>query len=104
MGKSMTGAIAATMTGKGMGGDMMKSMEASIGIQGMSGMVKLGSKTIRELNEKDLRDKLEEMRSELSKLRVESSKGTLRKESGKLKPVRKNIARMLTRINELNKE
>ena len=67
-------------------------------------MVKLGSKTIRELNEKDLRDKLEEMRSELSKLRVESSKCTLRKESGKLKPVRKNIARMLTRINELNKE
>ena len=67
-------------------------------------MVKLGSKTIRELNEKDLRDKLEEMRSELSKLHVESSKGTLRKESGKLKPVRKNIARMLTRINELNKE
>ena len=53
-------------------------------------MVKLGSKTIRELNKKDLRDKLEEMRSELSKLRVESSKGTLRKESGKLKPVRKN--------------
>jgi large subunit ribosomal protein L29 len=44
------------------------------------------------------------MRSELSKLRVESSKGTLRKESGKLKPTRKNIARMLTRINELNKE
>jgi len=67
-------------------------------------MVKLGSKTIRELNEKDLHDKLEEMRSELSKLRVESSKGTLRKESGKLKPVRKNIASMLTRINELNKE
>ena len=67
-------------------------------------MVKLGSKTIRELNEKDLRDKLVEMRSELSKLRVESSKGTFRKESGKLKPVRKNIARMLTRINELNKE
>ena len=67
-------------------------------------MVKLGAKTIRELNEKDLRDKLDEMRSELSKLRVESSKGTLRKESVKLKPVRKNIARMLTRINELNKE
>ena len=67
-------------------------------------MVKLSAKTIRELNEKDLRDKLDEKRSELSKLRVESSKGTLRKESGKLKPVRKNIARMLTRINELNKE
>mgnify|MGYP007000065259 len=38
MGKAMTGAIAATMTGKGMGSDMMKSMEKSIGIQGMAGM------------------------------------------------------------------
>ena len=65
-------------------------------------MVKLGAKTIRELNEKDLRDKLDEMRSELSKLRVESSKGTLRKESGKLGAVRKNVARILTRLNELN--
>jgi len=66
-------------------------------------MVKLGSKTIRELNEKDLRDKLEEMRSELTKLRVESSKGTLRKESGNLRPTRRNIARILTRVNELKK-
>ncbi len=65
-------------------------------------MTKLSAKTIRELNEKDLRDKLEEMRSELSKLRVESSKGTLRKESGKLGAVRKNVARILTRLNELN--
>ena len=37
MGK-MTGAIAATMAGKGMGADMMKGMEKSIGIQGMTGM------------------------------------------------------------------
>ena len=65
-------------------------------------MAKLSAKTIRELNEKDLRDKLEEMRSELSTLRVESSKGTLRKESGKLGAVRKNVARILTRLNELN--
>jgi|TARA_Y100000294_G_scaffold39788_1_gene35933 large subunit ribosomal protein L29 len=65
-------------------------------------MAKLSAKTIRELNEKDLRDRLEEMRSELSKLRVESSKGTLRKESGKLGAVRKNVARILTRLNELN--
>jgi len=35
------------------------------------------------------------------KLRVESSKGTLRKESGKLKPLRKNVARLLTRLNEV---
>ena len=67
-------------------------------------MAHLKNKTIRELNEKDLQDRLKQIRTELFKLRVESKKGTLRKESGKLKPVRKNIARMLTRINELNKE
>ena len=67
-------------------------------------MGRLKNKTVRELNEKDLQDRLKQIRTELFKLRVESKKGTLRKESGKLKPVRKNIARMLTRINELNKE
>ena len=66
-------------------------------------MVKLGSKTIRELNEKDLQDRLSQLRTDLAKLRIESSKGTLRKESGNLRPVRKNIARILTRINELKK-
>ena len=44
------------------------------------------------------------MRSELFKLRIESKKGTLRKESGKLKPLRKDIARMLTRKNEMKKK
>jgi len=67
-------------------------------------MANLKNKTIREFNKKDLLDRLEEMRTDLSKLRVESKKGTLRKESGKLKPLRKDIARMLTRINELKKK
>jgi len=58
-------------------------------------------KTIRELNEKDLKSKIQETRSELGKLRVDGSKGTLRKESGKIKALRHDIARMLTRINEL---
>ena len=64
----------------------------------------LKNKTIKEFNEKDLRDRLRQIRSELFKLRVESKKGTLRKESGKLKPLRKDIARMLTRINEMKKK
>ena len=64
----------------------------------------LKNKTIRELNEKDLHDRLKQTRTELFKLNVESKKGTLRKESGKLKPLRKDIARMLTRINELKKK
>tara|TARA_B100000378_G_scaffold124733_1_gene100714 strand:- start:161 stop:364 length:204 start_codon:yes stop_codon:yes gene_type:complete len=67
-------------------------------------MVHFKYKTIRELNEKDLYDRLKQTRTELFKLNVESKKGTLRKESGKLKPLRKDIARMLTRINELKKK
>ena len=67
-------------------------------------MAHLKNKTIREFNEKDLHDRLRQIRTDLFKLRVESKKGTLRKESGKLKPLRKDIARMLTRINELKKK
>jgi large subunit ribosomal protein L29 len=67
-------------------------------------MAHLKNKTIKEFNEKDLQDRLKQARTELFKLNVESKKGTLRKESGKLKPLRKDIARMLTRINELKKK
>jgi large subunit ribosomal protein L29 len=64
----------------------------------------LKNKTIIKFNEKDLRDRLEQIRTELFKLRVESKKGTLRKESGKLKPPRKDVARILTRMNEVKKK
>ena len=67
-------------------------------------MARLKNKTIIKFNEKDLQDRLKQARTELFKLNVESKKGTLRKESGKLKPIRKDIARMLTRINELKKK
>jgi large subunit ribosomal protein L29 len=67
-------------------------------------MTRMKMKTIREFNEVDLKDRLEQLRSELTKLRIESSKGTLRKESGKLKPLRRDIARMLTRINEIRQQ
>ena len=64
-------------------------------------MTRLSMKTIRALNEKDLQSKIQETRSELAKLRVDGSKGTLRKESGKIKAHRHDIARMLTRLNEM---
>jgi len=64
-------------------------------------MTRLKMKTVRELNEKDLKDRLDQLRSELTKLRIQSSKGTLRKDSGKVKPVRRDIARVLTRLSEL---
>jgi len=67
-------------------------------------MTKISMKTVNNLNEKDLKSKIQESRTELAKLRVDSSKGTLRKESGKLKPIRHNIARMLTRLNEMEKK
>ena len=66
-------------------------------------MAHLKNKTIKELNEKDLQDRLLQLRTDLKKLRIESSKGTLRKESGNLRPTRRNIARILTRVNELKK-
>jgi len=67
-------------------------------------MTRLKMKTIREFNETDLKDRLGQLRSELTKLRVEASKGTLRKESGKIRPLRRDIARILTRLNEVKKQ
>ena len=63
-------------------------------------MTKLKIKSIREMNEQDLKDRIEQTRTELSKLEVENAKGTLRKESGKIKPTKRNIARLLTVLNE----
>jgi len=67
-------------------------------------MTRMKMKTIREFNETDLKDRLQQRRSELTKLRIESSKGTLKKDTGKLKPLRRDIARMLTRLNEMKKQ
>ena len=66
------------------------------------GMLKM--KSIRELSEKDLKDRVEQMKTELSKLQTENAKGTLRKETGKIRKVRKEVARLLTRLNEVKKE
>ena len=67
-------------------------------------MSKIRMKTLRELNQNDLLDRLQQLRSDLTKLKIDSSKGTLRKESGKIKPLKRNIARILTRLNELKKK
>ncbi len=67
-------------------------------------MAMLKMKSIRELNEKDLRDRIQQMKTELSKLQTENAKGTLRKETGKIRKVRKEVARLLTRLNEVKKQ
>ena len=66
-------------------------------------MAMLKMKSIRELNEKDLKDRVEQMKTELSKLQTENAKGTLRKETGKIRKVKKEVARLLTRLNEVKK-
>ncbi len=67
-------------------------------------MGRLRMKSIRELNEVDLKNRVVEMQTELSKLNIENAKGTLRKESGKIKPLKRDIARILTRLNEMKKK
>ena len=67
-------------------------------------MAMLKMKSIRELNEKDLRDRIVQMKTELSKLKTEAAKGTLRKETGKIRKVKKEVARLMTRLNEVKKE
>ena len=67
-------------------------------------MGRLKMKSIRELNEGDLKSRIEEMPTELSKLNIENAKGTLRKESGKIKPLKRDIARLLTRLNEMKRK
>ena len=67
-------------------------------------MGRLRMKSIRELNEGDLKSRVEEMQTELSKLNIENAKGTLRKESGKIKPLKRDIARLLTRLNEMKRK
>ena len=67
-------------------------------------MTRIKMKTVRELNENDLHDRLQQLRSNLTKLKVDSAKGTLRKESGKIKPLRRDIARIMTRLNEMKKK
>jgi len=67
-------------------------------------MAMLKMKSIRELNEKDLRDRIVQMKTELSKLKTEDAKGTLRKETGKIRKFKKEVARLMTRLNEVKKE
>jgi large subunit ribosomal protein L29 len=63
-------------------------------------MTRNKTKTLRELNDSDLRDKLEDLKVDLAKLRSEGSKGTLKKEAGVIRWKRRDIARALTILNE----
>lgn len=63
-------------------------------------MARLKLKTLREMNDQDLAEKLAELKADLGKLRLEKSKGTLKKETGSIRWLRRDIARMMTIIKE----
>jgi large subunit ribosomal protein L29 len=63
-------------------------------------MARLKLKTLREMNDQDLTGKLAELKADLAKLNLEKSKGTLKKQTGNIRWLRRDIARMMTLINE----
>ena len=65
-------------------------------------MSRIKLSTLREMNDHDLEDKLLELKADLAKLRSEGTKGTLKKESSSIRWARRDIARILTLINERN--
>jgi large subunit ribosomal protein L29 len=52
------------------------------------------------MNSSDLAEKLSELNADLAKLRSEGAKGTLKKETGDLRWIRRDIARIMTILNE----
>jgi large subunit ribosomal protein L29 len=57
-------------------------------------------KTLQEMTRTDLTQKLSELKAELMKLKSERAKGTLKKETGSIRWMRRDIARILTILNE----
>ena len=66
-------------------------------------MTRVKMSALRAMSGSDLQKKITEARAELARLRTDASKGTLRKENGKIKAIKRDIARMLTRMTELEK-
>lgn len=75
-------------------------LERKLKQQEASKMARLKLKTLREMNDRDLADKLSELKADLAKLKVEKSKGTLKKQTANIKWLRRDIARMHTLLNE----
>lgn len=62
-------------------------------------MKSLETKELGKLSDTDLVKKLNDLRSEFSKLKSSAARGTLKKELGEIKTVRRNVARVLTAMN-----
>ena len=63
-------------------------------------MARNKTKTLRQFNDSDLKDKLTDLKVDLAKLKSEALKGTLKKDAGVIRWKRRDIARILTLMNE----
>jgi large subunit ribosomal protein L29 len=63
-------------------------------------MARVKLRILQEMTQTELKDKLSELRSELTKLKSERAKGTLKKETGSIRWIRRDIARILTILRE----
>jgi large subunit ribosomal protein L29 len=63
-------------------------------------MGRLKLRTLHEMNNTDLTDKLSDLKADLAKLRSEGAKGTLKKRTGDIRWIRRDIARIMTLLNE----
>lgn len=63
-------------------------------------MPKLKAKELRKLPSEETEKRVLELRSELSRLRSGAERGVLKKETGKIRVLRRNIARLLTVLAE----
>lgn len=66
-------------------------------------MVSLKVSELRKMSNEELNKKLLELTTELMKLKSSAARGTLRKESGKIKYLRRDIARIKTILNEIKR-
>jgi len=63
-------------------------------------MPQLKLKDLRSQDAEKLRQTLFDLRSELSKLRGDADRGLVKKDVGKVRRVRRDVARILTVMNE----
>ena len=63
-------------------------------------MPRVKTKTLREQDSEQLKDRLFELRGELSKLQGLNARGMIQKQSGKIGRIKRDIARILTVMNE----
>ncbi len=66
-------------------------------------MPRLKIKELRDMSDDELKSRLNDLRAELTHAEIERVKGTIKKESGKMKYLRRDVARILTLLNERRK-